>query len=32
MFDEAKLCKIETCQEVLEWAGNFVPIIRGFNN
>ena len=32
MFDEAKLCKNETCQEVLERAENFVPIIQGFNN
>ena len=32
MFDEAKLCKIETCQEVLGLVKNFVPIIRGFNN
>ena len=31
MFDEAKLCKNETCQEVSEGAGNFVPIMRGFN-
>ena len=31
MFDEAKLCKNKTCQEVSEGAGNFVPIIRGFN-
>ena len=32
MFDEAKLCKIKTCQEVSEGAENFVPIIRSFNN
>ena len=32
MFDKAKLCKNETCQEVSEGTGNFVPIIRGFNN
>ena len=32
MFDKAKLCKIETCQEVSEGAENFVPIIQGFNN
>ena len=32
MFDEAKLCKNENCQEVWEGAENFVPIIRGFNN
>ena len=32
MFDEAKLCKNKTCQEVLEGAENFVPISRGFNN
>lgn len=32
MFDEAKLCKNETCQEVSEGTENFVLIIRGFNN
>ena len=32
MFDEANLCKNKTCQEVLERAENFVPIIQGFNN
>lgn len=30
MFDEAKLCKNETCQEVSKEAENFVPIIQGF--
>ncbi len=32
MFDEAKLCKNKTCQEVLKWPPDFVPIIRQYNN